>query len=334
MKYQNIATNLIIGFLGVGKTTAIRHLLTQVPNGEHWAVLVNEFGEVGIDGALLDADSIAVQEVAGGCLCCVAAGGLQVGLNKLIRDNNPDRIVIEPTGLGHPAQILSRLSAPPYDQVLSLHATIGLVDARQLSDPRYREHPTYQDQIHLADILVGSKADLYTQQDQKAFEQLGQSLEAPKQLLATMDHGMLQKAWLDLPRSGQRKALFPEAHQFIVQTQPHGHEHKTKPLYEWLKIENFREGYHGCGWIIHKEHIFNSESLIKLLAGLKADRVKGVFHTEKGWLSFNQAGHEQEIYEIEQRSDNRLEVIHAETINWSEIDKGLKKAESNAETNQ
>ena len=68
-----IVVNLVTGFLGTGKTTTIRHLLHTHPDNERWAVLVNEFGEVGVDGALLDDTGVAVQEVAGGCLCCVAA---------------------------------------------------------------------------------------------------------------------------------------------------------------------------------------------------------------------------------------------------------------------
>ncbi len=80
--------------------------MSQVPDGEHWGVLVNEFGEIGIDGALLEMEGVAIQEVAGGCLCCVASAGLQVGLNRLIKTYNPDRILIEPTVQWFPNGIL------------------------------------------------------------------------------------------------------------------------------------------------------------------------------------------------------------------------------------
>jgi len=69
-----IPTNLISGFLGAGKTTAILHLLRQKPADERWAVLVNEFGEIGVDGALLgNPDEVFIREVAGGCICCALA---------------------------------------------------------------------------------------------------------------------------------------------------------------------------------------------------------------------------------------------------------------------
>ncbi len=107
-----IPTNLILGgFLGVGKTTAILDLLRQKPEGgETWAVLVNEFGEVGIDGAILETEGGAVvREVPGGCMCCVAGGlPMQIGLNQLIARAKPDRLLIEPRAL----VILPRFSIP------------------------------------------------------------------------------------------------------------------------------------------------------------------------------------------------------------------------------
>jgi len=330
MNYHNIPINLIIGFLGVGKTTAIRHLLSQVPDGESWGVLVNEFGEIGIDGALLEAEGVAIQEVAGGCLCCVASAGLQVGLNQLIKNHNPDRILIEPTGLGHPAQIIDQLLVGSFQHVLALGGTIGLVDARQLSNPRYREHPTYQDQIFLADALIASKADLYSEEDRQAFEQLARTLEPPKQFLATVEHGKLQKAWLDFPRSENRQALFPEAHQFLQQTQAeehhheHDHGHNHKPQDDWLRIENAGDGYYSCGWLIKQNQVFNKKRIIELLEHFDADRIKGTLHTEEGWLALNLTAGEREIREITPKADNRLEIIHSAMLDWQAFDRELK----------
>ena len=101
-----IPTNLITGFLGVGKTTAVIDLLSRKPPGSRWAVLVNEYGEVAIDGALIEGsgpDGVTVREVGGGCVCCASAPYLPVALHFLLLDAKPERLIIETTGLGHPA---------------------------------------------------------------------------------------------------------------------------------------------------------------------------------------------------------------------------------------
>lgn len=128
-------TNLITGFLGSGKTTTIRHLLAHKPEHERWAVLVNEFGEIGIDGALLADSGAVLKEIPGGCMCCVNGLPMQVGLNMLLQQAKPDRLLIEPTGLGHPKQILSLLTQESYAGWIDLQATLCLLDARQLSQP-------------------------------------------------------------------------------------------------------------------------------------------------------------------------------------------------------
>src|SRR5690606_1860067 len=130
-----LPTHLIAGPLGAGKTTLIRHLLAQKPAGERWAVLINEFGQIGLDAALLEqgADGIALAEVAGGCLCCVNGAPFQVGLGRLLRKARPDRLFIEPSGLGHPAQLLAQLRQSPWIGVLAVQPALLVLDAAALA---------------------------------------------------------------------------------------------------------------------------------------------------------------------------------------------------------
>lgn len=132
---QNIPTHVIAGPLGAGKTSLIRHLLDQRPAGERWAVLVNEFGQIGLDAALLSRDEagIAIGEVAGGCLCCVNGAPFQVGLGRLLRKARPDRLFIEPSGLGHPVELLEQLGRAPWTGVLSVQPMLMVLDAAALS---------------------------------------------------------------------------------------------------------------------------------------------------------------------------------------------------------
>jgi len=122
--FSQIPANIITGFLGVGKTTAIQYLLNHKPANERWAVLVNEFGEVGIDAGLLanerQATGVFMREVPGGCMCCAAGVPMQVALSQLIRQAKPDRLLIEPTGLGHPLEVVRVLQQPHYQDVLEL----------------------------------------------------------------------------------------------------------------------------------------------------------------------------------------------------------------------
>lgn len=290
-------------------------------------MLVNEFGEVGVDGALLADQGVVVQEVAGGCLCCVAAPAFTTGLNRVIRQHRPDRILIEPSGLGHPAQVLQTLSGPLYAQVLEVRATVCLMDARHLASARHREHPNFQDQIHLADVLVANKSDLYQPQDHAAFEAFAAGLRPPKRKLACVVRGAVDPKWLDLGRSADRRAAFPEAHAFLVETAGPAHSTHDEPRpndeSDWLLIEGRGDGYHRAGWIIQQQRPWAVASLRALIDDLPVERKKGLFLTERGWLAVNQT----DWVPIAAPSDGqtRLELIAAEPLDAVQIDGRLKE---------
>lgn len=321
-----IKVNLITGFLGVGKTTAVRHLLGARPAHQRWAVLVNEFGEIGVDGALLDEEGVAVAEVAGGCVCCVSSQAFTVGLNRLIREQHPDRILIEPTGLGHPAQIIATLAGPYYREVLDLRATVTLLDARHLASPRHREHPTWQDQVHLADVLVASKADLYGEAEREAFASFAAEQDPPKAKVALVAHGRLDPAWLDLPRQ-TRQAAFPEAHAFLqAHHHEHGHDHADEPHGDWLMLEGRGDDHVSVGWRIAAGHVFDAGNVQAWLDDIVVDRLKGVLHTDIGWLAINRGGDGGDWQTVAARPDSRLELIHHAALDANRLDRGLRDA--------
>ncbi|WP_078120667.1 CobW family GTP-binding protein [Thiosocius teredinicola] len=324
-----IPVNLITGFLGVGKTTSVRHLLDHHPANERWAVLVNEFGDVGIDGALLGDEGVVVQEVAGGCLCCVSAPAFTTGLNRLIRQHRPDRILIEPSGLGHPAQVLSTLTGPLYQQVLDVRATICIIDARHLASARHIEHPTFQDQIHLADVLVANKVDLYSDVDKSRFEGFANTLDPAKSKIGYTDHGQFDPQWLDLARASERRAAFPEAHAFLVETaNEHDHQHAPQVDSEWLLLEGQADGYYRAGWVMNAQHPWSSGKLTRFLDGLGVERKKGVFRTDHGWQGYNQGAWQPASAPSD--SNNRFEVIDADRIDVNAIDKGMRNIDADA----
>jgi G3E family GTPase len=287
-----IPTNIITGFLGVGKTTAITYLLKCKPADEVWSVLVNEFGEIGIDGALLKDTNAHIREVPGGCICCVAGLPMKIALNMLIAKTKPDRIIIEPTGLGHPEEIINTLSGEYYDTVLDLRATITLVDPRKLSDSRYTDNANFNDQIAVADVLVANKSDLCTADDHAKFAALGASFNPPKQATFSVQQGQLELAWLDYPRSAHAVG-HPQHHA----SQRNNRLNPQRELYnaaiqlpagqDFLRRENQGQGFYSCGWMFQPSIQFDFNQLFGWMSGLALVRSKAVMNTDQGIYMFN-----------------------------------------------
>jgi G3E family GTPase len=318
-----IPVNLITGFLGVGKTTALRHLLAQRPRDQRWGVLINEFGEVGVDAALLGDGAAVVREVAGGCLCCVTAPLFTTALNRMIRQERPDRILIEPSGLGHPAQVLETLNGPGYAGVLDVRATICLVDARHLASVRHREHPGFQDQVHLADILVANKTDLYSDADRAAFTDFVLALDPPKQRLAEVTGARIDPDWLDTARGDGRHARFPEAHAFLVDQGIGAAQPGTTATADpWQRIIGDGDGYYRAGWYIGGTAPWDEDRLRVLLDAIAAERVKGIFPGARGWRAVNDGLWSDVQAPADGRA--RLEIIDAAPIAADRIDAGLR----------
>ena len=312
-RLKPVPTSVITGFLGVGKTTAMLELLKGRPAGERWAVLVNEFGEVGIDGAVLQAGAgFALREVPGGCMCCSGRVQMRVALTRLLREVKPDRLLIEPTGLGHPAGIIDTLRDEWLAQALDLRATVCLVDPRQLSDPRYADAPAYQDQINLADVLVANKTDLAAPQQLQAFFAYAAQLYPPKLLVAETQHGRLDPAWLDLAPSSDRVAAFPDAHR------DHAATTAAPPAAPGMqrRRESASLGTVSCGWLFPPQMVFRQERLQALFAGFDRfaglRRAKGVFRIGREWVLANWTADGAEFRPIAYRRDSRVELLAAE----------------------
>jgi G3E family GTPase len=302
-KISAVPTNIITGFLGVGKTSTILNLLKNKPTDERWAVLVNEFGEIGVDGALLQGQhskkqGVFIREVPGGCMCCAAGVPMQVALNQLLLQAKPDRLLIEPTGLGHPKEILKVLSAKHYQEVLSLQKTITLVDARKLIDTRYTTHDIFNQQIAIADTVIGNKVDLYQSEDKKRLinyvktqGKLNANVIFSQQGNITLVQlaGLAEKSYSGLSSSREHLKQDHPKHN-------HQHNHSIKkiqisdmamPESGVIKAINTGEGFNSSGWRFSSNKVFNYRKLQTLLTTIKAERIKAVFITELGTFGYN-----------------------------------------------
>ena len=335
--FQAIPTNLVTGFLGSGKTTLILNLLKSRPQNERWAVLVNEFGDVGIDGSMLkqqgSEDTIFIKEVPGGCICCAAGLPLQMALNLLIKQARPHRILIEPTGVGHPRKVLETLTGEFYQNVLELRATLCLVEAKNLLDERFYENETFQDQINMADVLLASKADLSTENELAEFKKLCDTFSIRKAHCQSMNFGQLALSVLDIERNESRSCDFPEAHEHHGQTQSSGSvttvsvpnmlTNENSMNCDWRRFENSGNNYYGCGWIFNKSIVFDEDKLNELLKDKDLSRIKGIFHTLQGWWIFNRSEAEFSKEESSHRTDSRVEIIEPDRHDWNMIEERL-----------
>ncbi len=293
-RLQDIPLNLITGFLGVGKTSAILHLLEQKPASENWSVLVNEFGGIGIDGAIYASRGIQVRQVAGGCLCCSAGVPLQVAVNRILRETRPDRLLIEPSGIGHPRRVLDTLRSEHFQGVLDIRASLCLVDPRHLLDRRYRQHENFNDQIAMADILVANKMDLCDQRAEAAFDRFAGELHPPKMGIVKTEQGRIPVEALDRRTRGREGLAV------------------SGQIDDGVAGGTGVDGYRSLSCRLSPAYCFRLDGLETLFRRWGDVRIKAILQTDRGWLIFNGAGDAISTSEAPPGGDNRLEVVGPE----------------------
>ncbi|WP_416310970.1 CobW family GTP-binding protein [Pseudomonas sp. W03] len=298
---KQIPTHLIAGSLGAGKTSLLRDLLAQRPAHERWAVLVNEFGQVGLDAALLsrDEDGVALGEVAGGCLCCVNGAPFQVGLGRLLRKARPQRLFIEPSGLGHPAQLLAQLRAAPWQGVLAVQPLVMVLDAAALAAGQPLPESQQNALVQAGLLLLNKSEDL----DDAARAALLAGLPALPMRWTTQGRLALP----ELPTTPLTEAASE------LPTLPKGVEgavllRRDQPMRQ-VRIEDGRQA---IGWRFHPDWRFRIAELDNWLAGLPGLlRAKAVLHGEAGWLACNRTAEAAPWTPSPWRRDSRIELILA-----------------------
>lgn len=314
---KSVPVTVITGFLGVGKTTAILHLLKHKPAGERWAVLVNEFGEIGIDGGLITGGNAAesgifVREIPGGCMCCAAGVPMQVALNLLLTRTKPDRLLIEPTGLGHPLEVLALLTAPHYRSVLQLQATITLVDARKISDSRYTGNETFNQQLQVADVIIANKADQYDSQD---FTRLTHYLATdPGQAIKPLIR--VENGEIPLTLLQMRAAAAARNPEYLASLQARPANLDDTILDEpeipecgYTKVAGQRDGFHTAGWRFHPAFVFDRQQMFSLFHEVPLLRLKAILITEEGIQAWNLADGVLTEMPLDDALESRIEII-------------------------
>jgi G3E family GTPase len=186
--------HVITGSFGSGKTTAIRRLMAGKPEQEPWMVILNEFTDAGLDAlsiAEVARGQFDVRLVAGGCLCCVGELEFNKQLRDILRHFKPSRLLIEPSGAGHAADIVDTLAQYEAQKALVLDSVICLVDALDAARIRASRAANEWSQIQSADVLLLSKPDLAGDAEREAFTEIAAAQYPLKSYLGSCLNGEL-----------------------------------------------------------------------------------------------------------------------------------------------
>jgi G3E family GTPase len=297
-----VPVHVLSGFLGAGKTTALKDILVRRAESERIAVVVNEFGSLGVDGALLsDCASCVLKEVPGGCVCCTAMADLEASLEEVSDLVAPTRFVLEPTGLAKPSELVDLLRGPRWANRFDVRPVITMLDPQQDVAKHYAESAVFRDQMDVADVVVVNRCDLASEEEIFRVEEFVRSLAPPKLRMVRTAHGKIPDEIWDLER--QTPAAAPA---LLEANASHAHLQG-----------NSLEGYVGRGVAQPPERVFDADRLLAALEALlsgtltrgRVARAKGLFNTTAGWRVHEIAGGRLSTEATSWRRDSRVDVI-------------------------
>ena len=152
--------DIISGFLGAGKTTFIKKLLQEAISGEQVVLIENEFGEIGIDGGFLKDSGIEIREMNSGCICCSLVGDFGKSLSEVLTKYKPDRIIIEPSGVGKHSDVMKAVIEVSADMDVALNSAVTIVDAAKCKMYMKNFGEFFNNQIENAGTVVLSRTDI------------------------------------------------------------------------------------------------------------------------------------------------------------------------------
>ncbi|NNL84823.1 MAG: GTP-binding protein [Myxococcales bacterium] len=294
-----VPVHLVAGFLGAGKTTAIRKLL-ESRRHERVALIVNDFGEASFDEVTLSEEKpFAIQNIPGGCVCCTAPEGFVDALGAVIA-REPDRLVIEPTGLARPQDLIDTIRRSPHAGRVELGPVIVLVDPRNIDAPDENTRELLREQAEAADILIANRRDLAEPADLERFDAFAAELWPGPIAVYHSEFGQIPGdafAW-------------PEGHGPRQNTagpvsEPHEHRH-----------EDSTKGFRARTWRWPAEAVFSYVRLQEALAravggdcGRELARFKGIFRTQEGTSLLEISGGVLHDRLTSYRRDSRADAI-------------------------
>ena len=217
--------NLLFGFLGSGKTTLAKHLLAERGRDVKTAVIVNEFGEVGVDGEILKGQNVDVVELNSGCLCCTLRGSLMLAVDELREKSKVERVIVEATGVAQPAELLETLADSTREEGLEVGPLVTVVDVFKFPKLLDMLGEFYVDQIENADIVILNKIDLVTPQQLEHATREVRALNPDADLIFAEQGRVRPEELFERRGEGLIERVLAEGNPHPASPVPHLHEH-------------------------------------------------------------------------------------------------------------
>ena len=209
--------DIISGFLGAGKTTFIKQMIDQVFQGQKLVLIENEFGEIGIDGGFLKDAGIEITEMNSGCICCTLVGDFSIALKKVLDEYAPDRVLIEPSGVGKLSDIVRAVEAVKKDAPIEIEGRIAVVDGKKAKMYLKNFGEFYKDQVASASTIVISRTQMMKPE---AVEECVSLLRGENDQAA-----IITTPWEQLDADAIRRALEHKTGMEDLLEDVHDHEH-------------------------------------------------------------------------------------------------------------
>lgn len=340
--------DIISGFLGAGKTTFIKKMIDEAFSGEQIVLIENEFGEVGIDGGFLKDAGIQITEMNSGCICCSLVGDFGKNLNEVILKYHPDRILIEPSGVGKLSDVMKSVIDIEKEQDVKLNALVTIVNALKASKQMKAFGEFFNNQIEYATTVILSRSQNATPEQLEFCTKKIQELN-PKAAVVTTDWSALTGGQLLKVIEGQdnleMKTLAEarhaqdeaehehhhhEEHEHHHEHEEHEHhhheheEHEHHHEHEEHEHHHEHEGHHHhhaddifTSWGKETPHKFERAKLEAILKEFSESdhilRAKGMVESvDGGWIYFDMVPGEYELREGEPDYTGRIVVIGTE----------------------
>ena len=247
--------DIISGFLGAGKTTLIKKLLKDAFQGEQVVLIENEFGEIGIDGGFLKEAGIQIREMNSGCICFSLVGDFGASLKEVISKYHPDRILIEPSGVGKLSDVIKAVQGVEEETGLVLNSYTTVVDAKKCKMYMRNFGEFFNNQVEYAGAIIMSRTDIVDEAKAQASLELLREINAKAAIITTPIEKLDGKKLLDVMEHPVSLAQELMEEEEVCPECGHVHEHGEHHHHDHEEHEHHHDHECGCGHDHdHEEH--------------------------------------------------------------------------------